>query len=90
MKLINNDCFIALQQMKSESIDLVVTSPPYDNLRDYKGAGSDWNFEKFKAIAGELCRVLRGGGGDCLDSCRRGDKWKRNRFKLQTGTLFQG
>jgi site-specific DNA-methyltransferase (adenine-specific) len=26
-----------LKTMDSECIDLVVTSPPYDNLRDYKG-----------------------------------------------------
>lgn len=42
------------------SIDLTVTSPPYDNLRDYEG--EDFTFEHFKAIALELYRVTKEGG----------------------------
>ena len=38
-------------------IDLTVTSPPYDNLRDYKGYSFD-----FKSIAKELFRVTKQGG----------------------------
>ncbi len=45
----------------SECIDLVVTSPPYDDLRDYKG-GVPWNFDVFKEIANELYRVMKQGG----------------------------
>lgn len=44
------------------SIDLVVTSPPYDDLRKYGGVGEGWNLETFKAIASELCRTLKDGG----------------------------
>jgi len=43
--------------MQSESVDLVVTSPPYDNLRTY--GGHTWNFE---GLASELTRVLKPGG----------------------------
>jgi DNA modification methylase len=39
------------------SIDLTVTSPPYDNLRDYKG--DTWNFE---GLLKELTRVTKPGG----------------------------
>ncbi|MDA3042634.1 MULTISPECIES: DNA-methyltransferase [unclassified Campylobacter] len=42
-------------------VDLVVTSPPYDDLRDYKGV-SAWNFEVFKVVANELYRVMKPGG----------------------------
>ncbi len=45
------------QYIKSESIDLTVTSPPYDNLRDYKGYTFD-----FEHIAQELFRVTKKGG----------------------------
>lgn len=90
MKLFNSDCLIALKQIPAESVDLVVTSPPYDNLRKYEGAGDQWNFDKFKIIADELCRILKRGGGDCLDSRRRGYKWQRNRRQLPTSALFQG
>lgn len=39
------------------SIDLVITSPPYDNLRKY--SGFTWDFP---GLAAELLRVLRPGG----------------------------
>ncbi|MBQ0090769.1 MAG: site-specific DNA-methyltransferase [Prevotellaceae bacterium] len=48
--------------MADNSVDLTVTSPPYDNLRTYNGNIEQWNFEKFKAIAKELYRVTADGG----------------------------
>lgn len=45
------------EQMDEESVDLVVTSPPYDNLRDYNGYTFDCN-----AIAKSLYRILKQGG----------------------------
>ncbi len=45
--------------MKDNFIDLVVTSPPYDDLRDYKNDSYIFPFEK---IAKELFRVLKKGG----------------------------
>jgi site-specific DNA-methyltransferase (adenine-specific) len=43
--------------MKDNLVDLTVTSPPYDNLRDYKG----YSFQ-FEEIAKELYRTTRQGG----------------------------
>ncbi len=40
-----------------ECVDLVVTSPPYDDLRTY--GGHDWDFY---GVAWQLCRVLKDGG----------------------------
>ena len=60
-KLINDDCLNAMKDIPDGSIDLVVTSPPYDNLRTYNGS-LDWNFEIFQAIAKELYRVVKKGG----------------------------
>jgi len=40
-----------------EQVDLTVTSPPYDNLRDYKGYIFD-----FEGIAKELYRITKRGG----------------------------
>ena len=34
----NNDCLKQLKELESESVDLVITSPPYYNLRDYEKA----------------------------------------------------
>ena len=57
MNLILGDCLEEMKKMPDKSINLVVTSPPYDNLRDYKGYTFD-----FKSIANELFRVVRQGG----------------------------
>ena len=42
----------------NNSIDLTVTSPPYDDLRNYEG---EWDFD-FKELAKELYRVTKDGG----------------------------
>lgn len=46
-----------LAAMPAKSVDLVVTSPPYDDLRTY--GGHSWDFER---LAGELTRVIKPGG----------------------------
>lgn len=46
-----------LSQFHDECVDLVVTSPPYDNLRSY--GGHTWDFE---GVARELTRVIKPGG----------------------------
>lgn len=46
-----------MKKMGSETIDLTVTSPPYDNLRDYHGYKFD-----FKRVADELWRITKDGG----------------------------
>lgn len=55
--LYNEDCAEGLRKLKSESVDLVVTSPPYDNLRTYNGFSFD-----FETIANELYRIVKPGG----------------------------
>ena len=56
-KIYNMDCLEGLKLLEDESIDLTVTSPPYDNLRSYKGYTFD-----FETIAKELYRVTKSGG----------------------------
>lgn len=51
------DCLEGMKQLEDNSVDLVVTSPPYDNLRDYKGYSFD-----FESIAKELYRIIKVGG----------------------------
>ena len=41
-------------------IDMVLTSPPYDELRDY--SYDKWSFDVFKDIAYEIFRVMKDGG----------------------------
>lgn len=58
----HGDCLDVLRGMEACSVDLFVTSPPYDNLRTYNDSLTDWTFEKFTAIAGEMARLLKPGG----------------------------
>lgn len=53
------DCLSLLKNINDESVDLVITSPPYDSLRSY-GDTLEWSF---KDIARELFRTLKVGGG---------------------------
>ena len=58
----NQDCLEGLEKLNAEFVDLVVTSPPYDNLRRYKGAVDQRSFSKFTSIAKQLYRVMKVGG----------------------------
>jgi site-specific DNA-methyltransferase (adenine-specific) len=51
------DCLEVMKSLPSQSIDLTVTSPPYDNLRTYNGYSFD-----FEGIAKELYRLTKDGG----------------------------
>jgi DNA modification methylase len=59
-QIINSDCLEALSKMPEASVECIVTSPPYGNLRTY--GGFKWDFE---VIAKELFRVLVSGGVLC-------------------------
>lgn len=62
-KVFNANSVEKLKEFPSSCIDLVVTSPPYDELRDYGGGDSSClSFEDFKSIARELYRVVKDGG----------------------------
>jgi len=49
-----------LQRIKTNSIDMTLTSPPYDDLRTYNQL--EWNSEIWKGILMELWRVTKDGG----------------------------
>ena len=56
-KILKGDCLEVMKTLEDNSIDLTVTSPPYDNLRTYNGYTFD-----FEGIAKELFRVTKHGG----------------------------
>lgn len=47
-----------MKQLDNESVDFVVTSPPYDNLRNYNGFSFDLD-----GMITELLRIVKLGGG---------------------------
>jgi site-specific DNA-methyltransferase (adenine-specific) len=53
----NENCLDTMAKMPEAFVDLIVTSPPYDNLRTYNGYCFD-----FESVAAELFRVLKPNG----------------------------
>lgn len=51
------DCLGVMKNFDTDSIDLIVTSPPYDGLRNYNGYSFD-----FENIAREFYRIIKPGG----------------------------
>jgi site-specific DNA-methyltransferase (adenine-specific) len=56
-QIIEGNCVNLMRDFEPDVIDLTVTSPPYDGLRNYKGY--DFQFEE---IAKELYRITKPGG----------------------------
>ena len=86
-KLYCGDCVTVMRSIPENSIDLTVTSPPYDNLRDYKGYSFD-----FENVARELFRITANGGivvwvvGDAtVDGSETGTSFKQALFFKQIG-----
>jgi len=86
-KIIYGDCVNIMHTLDKESIDLVLTSPPYDNLRDYKGYSFD-----FKNTAKELLRTIKKGGvivwvvGDAVvDGSETGTSFKQALYFKEIG-----
>ena len=76
-----------MKRLPTESVDMVITSPPYDNLRTYKGFS--WDFE---GIVAEIFRVLKKGGvavwivqDATIKGSETGSSFRQALFFQQTG-----
>jgi DNA modification methylase len=83
----NEDCLETMGRMSDASIDLTVTSPPYDNMRTYNGYSFD-----FESVAKELFRVTKDGGvvvwvvGDAtIKGSETGTSFRQALFFMETG-----
>jgi len=67
--LVNNviagDCVQVLSRLPAECIDLTITSPPYDDLRSYKGRSTN-NRVDLRALGASLLRATRHNGVACM------------------------
>jgi len=86
-KIINGDCSEILKDIPDNTIDLTITSPPYDNLRVYQG----YNFP-FEQIAIQLYRVIKLGGvivwvvaDATIDGSETGTSFKQALFFKEVG-----
>jgi len=62
IELIHGDCLEEMKKIPDGSVDLTVTSPPYDNLRTYNGNNALWGEHVWKAVIQDLFRVTKQGG----------------------------
>ena len=96
MKIVCGDCADVLKTLSAESVDLVVTSPPYDNLRNYH---SEFDVDE---ISCQLFRVVKQGGvvvwvvGDATingsetgTSFKQALKFMENGFNLHDTMIFE-
>ena len=60
--LLLGDCVELMATLEPDSIDLTVTSPPYDNLRTYNGNNAQWGEHVWKAVIKDLFRLTKQGG----------------------------
>lgn len=86
-KIYNENCLETMSRMPNFFVDLTITSPPYDNLRDYNGYSFD-----FEKIAKELFRVTKEEGvlvwivGDAtIDGSETGTSFKQALFLKEIG-----
>ena len=88
----NGDCLEVMDYLIEQGVkvDMVLTSPPYDNLRDY--GIMTWNFDIFKKIANKLYNLIKDDGvivwvvGDkTKDSSESGTSFKQALYFKEIG-----
>lgn len=60
--LMQGDCLKCMAEIPDGSINLTVTSPPYDNLRTYNGNNDKWGEHIWRDVISNLHRVTSDGG----------------------------
>ena len=62
INLMQGDCLEKMKDIPDGSVDMVLTSPPYDNLRDYGKDFSGWCTHIWKPVLKNIHRLLKEGG----------------------------
>jgi DNA modification methylase len=85
-RIIHGDCFTVLKAMPSDSVDLIVTSPPYAERRKqtYGGVHPDKYAAWLLPITKELRRVLKPHGTFILNIKEKAIEGERHTYVLQT------
>ena len=82
----NQDAGKGLLSLPDNSIDMVLTSPPYDHLRKY--SGTEWNQYTFKRIARGIVRVMKPGAVLVLNNWDEKVNGKRSGTALKQPLYF--
>ncbi len=86
-KIYNENCLVTMSKMPDNFVDFIITSPPYDDIRNYNG----YIFE-FELIAKELFRIIKQGGviiwvvaDATIDGSETGTSFKQALFFKEIG-----
>jgi len=92
MNLMLGDCIERMKEIPDGSVDLTVTSPPYDNMRTYNGNNDQWGEHVWKAVIADLYRVTKKGGavvwvvGDAtIKGSETGTSFKQALWSIECG-----
>jgi len=90
--LMLGNCAERLRELADGSVNLTVTSPPYDNLRTYNGNNDLWNDDVWKTVLKELFRVTADGGvvvcvvsDATINGSETGTSFKQALFAMECG-----
>ncbi|MBU1626055.1 site-specific DNA-methyltransferase [bacterium] len=85
IKLIHGDCREELKKLPDNSVDLIVTSPPYADQRKktYGGVPPDKYLEWFLPISLELKRVLKDTGSFVLNIKEKAENGERHTYVIE-------
>ncbi len=84
-RFINGDCVEALKELPDNSVDLIVTSPPYADQRakTYGGIKPEKYVEWFTPISKELLRVLKKDGTFILNIKEKVSNGERHTYVME-------
>jgi len=81
-----------MRDIPDGSVDLTVTSPPYDSLRTYNGNNDQWGEHVWRAVINDICRVTAQGGvvvwvvGDAtINGSETGTSFKQALWAMECG-----
>ena len=92
-KIYNEPCLDTLKRMPNDFLDCVITSPPYDNLRQYQNKiDKSWGEHTWKPIIELLYQKTKEGGtivwvvGDAvINGCETGTSFKQCLYAMECG-----
>jgi len=92
-KIYNESCLETMSRMPDGFIDMVLTSPPYDNLRTYDNdIDKTWGAHIWQPIIKELYRVVKDGGvvvwivGDAtINGSETGTSFRQALYAMECG-----
>lgn len=84
--LIWGNCLRTLRRLPDDSVDLVITSPPYDGQPKYGDSEKyerDWYRGFFVEVATEIFRILKPHGSFVLITVQNGEAMSGERYNLK-------